>query len=462
MITINKTMTWSVAGIGAILLACGGSYFYQNTHFNKNVQINGVNVGGLSVKKATQKVQSTPLNNSVYLDNKLIFKGQEKVSEASQVSETDVKQVFSKQFSFFPSSKDINYQINGTNENNYRKTTLKNAVQAKLVSANETRTAPVDAYAQLKDGKVSVVNAKKGNLYDIDKIMKEYDSQLNDNQIKLSTAYVQPLSADSKKIATDKAKLSELSKQKIDYKVQDKTYQLAAADVINSATIKDGKFSFNTEKLNKKIAAINKAQGTLNKNLKFHTTNGNNITLEKGSYGWALSEKKAAKTITTAFKEKKSSVDAKDDTYGEGYNTKGTGYSVTSNNGIGDNYVEISLAQQHVWVYRNGKQVASINIVSGTNDGYYNTPKGLYYVMYKQTNTVLRGRNADNSAYASPVSRWAPFTLDGCGFHDASWRSNWSSTAYLSNGSHGCINIRPSQVNMVYDNITENEPVVIY
>ncbi|MCQ2382903.1 MAG: L,D-transpeptidase/peptidoglycan binding protein, partial [Clostridia bacterium] len=358
--------------------------------------------------------------------------------------------------------KDINYQINGTNENNYRKTTLKNAVQAKLASANETRTAPVDAYAQLKDGKVSVVNAKKGNLYDIDKIMKEYDSQLNDNQIKLSTAYVQPLSADSKKIATDKAKLSELSKQKIDYKVQDKTYQLAAADVINSATIKDGKFSFNTEKLNKKIAAINKAQGTLNKNLKFHTTNGNNITLEKGSYGWALSEKKAAKTITTAFKEKKSSVDAKDDTYGEGYNTKGTGYSVTSNNGIGDNYVEISLAQQHVWVYRNGKQVASINIVSGTNDGYYNTPKGLYYVMYKQTNTVLRGRNADNSAYASPVSRWAPFTLDGCGFHDASWRSNWSSTAYLSNGSHGCINIRPSQVNMVYDNITENEPVVIY
>ena len=42
--------------------------------------------------------------------------------------------------------------------------------------------------------------------------------------------------------------------------------------------------------------------------------------------------------------------------------------------------------------------------------------------MYKQTNTTLRGKNADNSAYASPVSRWAPFTLDGCGFHDADWR----------------------------------------
>lgn len=455
-------MTWSVAGIGAILLACGGSYFYQSSHFNKNVKINGVNVGGLSVKQATQKVQSTPLNNSVYLDGKLIFKGQNQVSDAAKVSEANVKQAFSRQFSFLPSSKDINYQVNGTNENDYRKTTLKKAVQTKLTSANKTRTAPVDAYAQLKDGKVSVVDAKKGNLYDVDKIMKEYDSQLNNNQIKLSTAYVQPLGADSKKIATDKAKLTELSKQKLDYKVQDKTYQLTAANVINSATIKNGKYNFNTEKLNKKIAAINKAQGTLNKNLKFHTTDGDNITLEKGSYGWALNEKKAAKTITTAFEEKKASVDAKNDTYGEGYNTKGTGYSVTSNNGIGDNYVEISLAQQHVWVYRNGKQVASLNIVSGTNDGYYNTPKGLYYVMYKQTNTVLRGRNADNSAYASPVSRWAPFTLDGCGFHDASWRSNWSSTAYLSDGSHGCINIRPSQVSMVYDNITENEPVVIY
>ena len=157
-----------------------------------------------------------------------------------------------------------------------------------------------------------------------------------------------------------------------------------------------------------------------------------------------------------------SDLNAKSDIYGEGYTENGLGYNTTSNNGIGNSYVEVSISQQHVWVYKNGTQVASLNVVTGTNDGNYNTPTGLYYIMYKQTNTTLRGKNADNSAYASPVSRWAPFTLDGCGFHDANWRKNWSSTAYLNDGSHGCVNVRPSQINQIYDNVEQYEPVVIY
>ncbi len=49
--------------------------------------------------------------------------------------------------------------------------------------------------------------------------------------------------------------------------------------------------------------------------------------------------------------------------------------------------------------------------------------------------TTLRGSRADGAAYASPVEYWVPFTLDGCGFHDADWRKNWSNTAYLKEGS---------------------------
>lgn len=339
---------------------------------------------------------------------------------------------------------------------------MRAAVKRELERLNVSRTAPKDAYAELKNGSVHVINAKKGNQYDVNKIMQEYDKQFSDNQIKLTTAYTQPISADSKQVQADKAKLEKLADQKVNYTVQNKTYTLAAKDVINSAKIVDGKYEYDAANLKKKIDDINDSQSTLDKNLKFKTTGGSEITLDKGTYGWALSPIKATRSITTAFEKGDSNLNAKSDIYGEGYTENGLGYNTTSNSGIGNSYVEVSISQQHVWVYKNGTQVASLSVVTGTNDENYNTPTGLYYIMYKQTNTTLRGKNADNSAYASPVSRWAPFTLDGCGFHDADWRKNWSSTAYLTDGSHGCVNVRPAQISQIYDNVEQYEPVVIY
>ncbi len=115
-----------------------------------------------------------------------------------------------------------------------------------------------------------------------------------------------------------------------------------------------------------------------------------------------------------------------------------------------------------MWAYRDGQQVASIDVVTGTQSTHNDTPKGVFYVMYKQTKTTLRGSRADGAAYASPVEYWVPFTLDGCGFHDADWRKNWSNTAYLKEGSLGCVNMKPSEAANVFNNLSQSEPVVIY
>jgi secreted protein len=55
-----------------------------------------------------------------------------------------------------------------------------------------------------------------------------------------------------------------------------------------------------------------------------------------------------------------------------------------------------------------------------------------------------------------------PFTLSGCGLHDAAWRTDWSKTAYIKNGSHGCVNIKPSLIKAVWNVVEKDEPVVIY
>ena len=65
VIFINKGTKWLAAGLGAVVLICGGSFFYQKQHFNRNIEINGVKVGGMSVAEATQKLKTTKLNNNV-------------------------------------------------------------------------------------------------------------------------------------------------------------------------------------------------------------------------------------------------------------------------------------------------------------------------------------------------------------------------------------------------------------
>lgn len=50
------------------------SFFYQKQHFNRNIEINGVKVGGMSVAEATQKLKTTKLNNNVYLGKNYLLK----------------------------------------------------------------------------------------------------------------------------------------------------------------------------------------------------------------------------------------------------------------------------------------------------------------------------------------------------------------------------------------------------
>ena len=83
-------------------------------------------------------------------------------------------------------------------------------------------------------------------------------------------------------------------------------------------------------------------------------------------------------------------------------------------------------------------------------------------IHYKESPTVLKGTNDDGSKYSVDVKYWMPFTLTGCGFHDNSWRKNWSKKAYLNDGSYGCVNLRPSDAPKVWNNVEKNEAVIIY
>lgn len=274
----------------------------------------------------------------------------------------------------------------------------------------------------------------------------------------------------STKLVEAKKNLQKMQKASVTYKIDGKNYTLKAADLIGEITYKNGKYQFNqVDKLTTKLKQIDNEVKTLKKSYKVtvpvgNKVNGKTITVRNESYGWGVYVKKAQAAVIKAFMDGKQAVDGGKYVYGEGYSTYAHGYG-KSNNGIGKNYVVVSIKNQELWIVRRGRVAVHLNdVVTGTLEGGKGnqTPKGVWYIMYKQSPSVLRGFNDDGSKYASKVRYWMPFTMSGCGLHDASWRSDWSKTAYLTGGSHGCVNIRPVEIKSVWDNVITNEPVIVY
>ncbi len=274
----------------------------------------------------------------------------------------------------------------------------------------------------------------------------------------------------TKNLAVAKKKLNALKKAELTYKINGKNYQLKAKDLLNDVSYQDNKYRFgDTSKLTEKLTQIDKEVSTLHKSYKLTVPVGNKvkgktITVENKTWGWGVYVKKARRLILQAFADGKTTFDGADAIYGVGYSTYAHGYG-KSNHEIGNTYAVVSLKKQEVWLVRKGKLVAHLDdVVTGTMEGSKGdqTPRGVWYIHYKESPSTLRGTNDDGSSYASPVKYWMPFTLSGCGFHDASWRTDWSKKAYLRGGSHGCVNVKPSEIRKVWNNISKNEPVIIY
>ena len=118
-------------------------------------------------------------------------------------------------------------------------------------------------------------------------------------------------------------------------------------------------------------------------------------------------------------------------------------------------YVEVCIAQQRMWFFKNGKLMVDTPVVTGTR--YSNdTPKGYFDMYQRARNTVLTG-----PGYASPVDYWMAF-CGGCGIHDASWRDEFGGSIYKYSGSHGCVNTPYNAVRTIYNNTEYGTPVIVY
>lgn len=461
--TIRKLGIFIIGGaVVLVTLIITGISYYQATHFNRSVSINGTNVGGMTAETALKKLQALVLKNKVYIGSTLVLNEKDTKTGFSSSDLAEIRGLLKKQWTWWPSAAEKSYVLVPSKVDQYRSKILKNKVAAEIAMLDKKLKAPKDAQALLSNGQILVSKSVSGDQLDTVELLKDYSRQEFNSEIHLKAVRLKPLAENSQTVENEKKKLQELMQRKVNYKVQSTTYTLAASQFIkNAAVSKNMKYSVDPSDIASKITAINRSQSTLNKNFLFKTHSGSVISVHGQSYGWALDVQAETKRIRNAFERGEQSVPAYN-VYGVGYSTYGIGYHTTANHGIGNTYAEVSIKDQRIWIYQNGKLKVTTNVVTGRHNTHEDTPKGLWYIMYKQSPSTLVGSEVGSPHYSVKVSYWAPFTLSGCGFHDAYWRKNWAPDAYINQGSGGCVNTPPKVMKQVYDTLTQNEPVVIY
>lgn len=179
----------------------------------------------------------------------------------------------------------------------------------------------------------------------------------------------------------------------------------------------------------------------------FHTTGGRDIQIAQGDYGWRIDQEAETKHLLELLAAKESAIC--EPIYAQTA-------AVHAKNDWGTTYVEVSLTDQYLWLYKDGHCILESYFVSGNPTRGHATPKGIYGLTYKTRDATLSGEG-----YDSKVKYWMPFNRN-VGLHDAPWRKTFGGQIYKNNGSHGCINLPPANAAKIYENVDKNTPVIVY
>lgn len=175
---------------------------------------------------------------------------------------------------------------------------------------------------------------------------------------------------------------------------------------------------------------------------------GHTVTYESSDYGYQIDpDAEAAQLISDIY----SNTAVKREPV---YAVKG--YKRSGKDDICGNYVEVNLSQQHLWFYLDGELIVETDLVSGLPTKERETATGMFCIPYKQSPATLKG-----DTWEEEVTYWMPFH-DGQGLHDAPWRSSFGGGIYLSNGSHGCVNLPGDAARRIYENMPERFPIFLY
>jgi lipoprotein-anchoring transpeptidase ErfK/SrfK len=491
--SFNPAPFAAAMGVVAAVLVCitvAAGHFYFKDRWYLNTTLNEVPVSRQELNQTKKDFAST------YADYSLTIKGRDDMVATVLKADIDLEvdadkyidEVFEKQhdkfylFALFSPQElemkpDVSYSEDKLNE-------LLNSSELVAGSADKPVVAPVNACAKFSDekGYFAVIPEVEGNklvpeefdkavedalcllLSDID--LTEYDGMFYAPEIREGDEGLQK--------TCDAYNSSVL--HWINWKLSDTaTVSLTPQDIMAwydlgddySTTLDEQAVKDWVENFCLKYKSVGKTR-------KFKNHNGNVIDVAGGDYGWQLnydatvnqvldilkgdySTQIAAYIADNSQENKNALVHNLDVSY------KNKGYKFNAADITDDyntsNYSEISISEQMVYVYQDGKCVYTAHCITGLPTPERETTKGTWYVKERRRDKTLVGET-----YETPVDYWVRITWSGIGYHDATWQNwgSWNASKYKTVGSHGCINLSMKDVAAIYDLVRVGDPVFIY
>lgn len=313
---------------------------------------------------------------------------------------------------------------------------------------------PTDAYIgdYVPGSGYELVAETRGNRLNREKTIEVVKAAVNslEKQVDLEAAgcYEEP------EVTSENADLKEAYEKLQNYVNTAITYtfgkqrEVLDADTVAGWIVRKGNRAvLDREMVKEYVNTLRRKHDTIFHRRTFMTSYGEEVTLDQGDYGWWMDVGQETEELIGQLER------------GEGGERipvyRQTAASFDSPD-YGDSYVEINLTAQHLFLYQNGECVLESDFVSGNPNRGNGTPPGVYGITYKERNATLNGET-----YSTPVNFWMPFN-NNVGMHDATWRSEFGRNIYMTNGSHGCVNLPYAVAQEIYGMVEKNTPVICY
>lgn len=466
--TKKKGRIWKkiLIGFGCFVLLCvlgvyiGGAVYFRDKFFI-NTKVNGMDVS----KQTVEMVDNTIANNIHKYTITLTERGKKKEKITADqigyhyVSDGEVQGFKDQQNPYtWPRALWENYRYKFESSTTYDKKKLAKTLKALDCMNEKNVVAPKDAFLKFGETTYEIEPEVEGNTVDYEKLAALVKNLIEHGEKKASLekndCYVQPA------VRQDNEPLNQLMNNLNQYCRTSITYVFGEKrEVLDGKTIKDwvtydeaGTVTFDEEQVRNYVNMLADQYDTYDRPREFKTNDGSMVTVKGGSYGWMVDQEQEIVDLTKLIQ-----------LGAEQERTPAFAQTAVSfdNSDLGQDYIEIDLTRQHLWMYIGGQVAVSSDFVSGSMvKAGCATPGGTYTLYYKKSPDVLRSDKPGDS-YATPVTYWMPFN-GGIGLHDANWRGSFGGNIYQYNGSHGCINLPTDAARQIYEQIYKGFPIICY
>lgn len=478
--------------IGALaIVLISTAIFYQSHWYNKSL-VNGVDVSNCSMEEAAAKINDAFAGYSLEItgrENGSLLINKDDIDFKVNIDD-DLQKLFDKQHEDF-------FLSDVFNKKEYDCSSSYNEKKLSGLIKNSELVKGSDSYKIVKPKSAKILMNKETGTMEVQE--EVYGNKLNtkvflekiknsligmETSIDLTEKGTGEECYRSPKLKKDDNALNKRLKacnktvnHWIQFELSKGFYETISPDIIYDwiKYDKKNKVVFREERIEEWVEEFSNKYHTVGKTRTFTTHKGEEIQIAGGDYGFIVDKDKLRTKLLEVLQKTKKENQIEEyknnpteenkekltDTIETPFILKGDHLDPNdlSTDWNPKNYIEISIQEQKVYVWKKGKIAFEAKCITGKPVKDRMTKTGTYYIKEHMPAKVLVGRD-----YKTPVKNWTRITWSGTGFHSATWQNwgAWSPNYYKVRGSHGCINLSLKDSKTIYDMTKMFDCVFIY